>query len=315
MGFNPDRSEEDIAGPSTQDDSGIGNRPIAPLKGKAAAPLGKTNSFGPQHLNKGKFVFPPASGSKPMKQSTLMFQTGAGRGKPLMGVGFGRLPKASRNPGLATVIGSPVKGGGQGVAMQDAGEEDMEPVPSGSSANGVEPSPFLDTVVPVEPSDKAKGKQREKDDFSTRRASTISASLSESIVAFREENAKGKEREKGSMGPPPLPERLSARSTGSSGSPGGAGETSSTPPGRRSTRTAAVAAVAANHALLTKKASEAPKSPVNETLKFMRDCIIYVDVKTEDSEEAGSLFVEMLEGVGARVSAILGALRFMHLQF
>ncbi|KAJ3536010.1 hypothetical protein NMY22_g6226 [Coprinellus aureogranulatus] len=286
LGFNPDRSEDDIAPtPSSrsfaQDDSNVALDPSTTTR---------ESSY---------FLLRPRR--KPMKQSTLLFsKAGAARGRSMMG-GFTRVPKASRNPGLATVIGSPVKGG-QASKMPEGAEEDMDSVPSSSAVKALEESPFLDNAVPVEQSEKSKGKQREKDDYSTRRASTVSASLSESILAFREENAKGKVL----MGPPPVPDRLSARSSGTNGSPEATGETSSTPPGRRSARSAAVAAVAANHALLTKKAPEAPKSPVNLALKFLKDCVIYVDVKTEDSEEAGSLFVEMLEGVGARILKQVG---------
>ncbi|KAF8956814.1 BRCT domain-containing protein, partial [Flammula alnicola] len=41
-------------------------------------------------------------------------------------------------------------------------------------------------------------------------------------------------------------------------------------------------------------------------LKVLKDCVIFVDVKMEDGDEAGSLFVEMLEGVGARVLTRVG---------
>jgi hypothetical protein len=40
---------------------------------------------------------------------------------------------------------------------------------------------------------------------------------------------------------------------------------------------------------------------VPESLKILQDCVIFVDVRTDDGDEAGSLFVEMLEGVGAKV--------------
>jgi len=40
---------------------------------------------------------------------------------------------------------------------------------------------------------------------------------------------------------------------------------------------------------------------IPESLKILHDCVIFVDVRTDDGDEAGSLFVEMLEGVGAKV--------------
>ncbi|PVF97503.1 hypothetical protein CPB86DRAFT_760151 [Serendipita vermifera] len=44
-------------------------------------------------------------------------------------------------------------------------------------------------------------------------------------------------------------------------------------------------------------ASAAPSAPL-DTLK---DCVIFVDVRTEDGEDAGSLFVDMLRGLGAKI--------------
>jgi len=43
-----------------------------------------------------------------------------------------------------------------------------------------------------------------------------------------------------------------------------------------------------------------------ESLKVLEDCVIFVDVRTDTGDEAGSLFVEMLEGVGARVLTRVG---------
>ena len=77
-----------------------------------------------------------------------------------------------------------------------------------------------------------------------------------------------------------------------------------TPPGRRSTRIAAVAATQAIAVASGSKKATEDKPVVNEALKFLKDCIIYVDVKTEGGEEAGSLFVQMLESVGARVRSV-----------
>lgn len=45
-----------------------------------------------------------------------------------------------------------------------------------------------------------------------------------------------------------------------------------------------------------------PKSPVRAApLEILKDCVIFVDVRTEDGEDAGSLFVDMLRGLGAKV--------------
>jgi hypothetical protein len=45
----------------------------------------------------------------------------------------------------------------------------------------------------------------------------------------------------------------------------------------------------------------ASSNMISESLKILQDCVIFVDVRTDDGDEAASLFVEMLEGVGAKV--------------
>ena len=38
------------------------------------------------------------------------------------------------------------------------------------------------------------------------------------------------------------------------------------------------------------------------SLKVLKDCTIFVDVRTDDGDDAGALFVDMLRGMGAKVS-------------
>jgi hypothetical protein len=168
-------------------------------------------------------------------------------------------------------------------------------------------------------------KTRKKD--SSRRASLAFSKLSQSLSAAP---AYGK----GSMGPPATP-RAVARSASStypmtSTTNDVAGEGSKTPsrsstsPGkapptavtRFSARQAAKAT--ANADFHSPSISSSPGGSVKtsgekkkkdgltsakkvETLNILNGCIIFVDVKTDDGEEAGSLFVEMLESMGARV--------------
>jgi hypothetical protein len=48
--------------------------------------------------------------------------------------------------------------------------------------------------------------------------------------------------------------------------------------------------------------SSAATPPVRSApLDILKDCVIFVDVRTEDGEDAGSLFVDMLRGLGAKV--------------
>jgi len=323
LGFNHDlaahSTDNSTAGQSkgkVQDDSNLGKKSASASSstgtGAKPAGLGRSTTVGASAFaNKGKG--PIASGSKPgMKQATLAFPKAgaAAHKKPFMGIGRGRVQKATWNPGLATVIGSPVKGGAvpSSSAMGEATEEEEEGDSGFVGAAEEEPSPFLDTIVPVATGmGLDKGKGRAKEDF--RRASAVSHQLSESIQMFRAENvAQANGKGKGLMGPPPVPANISARSTSSAGSPGGAGEagTSSSPPGggRRSTRVASAAATQALTEVFRKPGSEVEKAPVNDALAFLKECVIYVDVKTDDAEEAGALFVEMLEGVGAKVSLL-----------
>ncbi len=45
-----------------------------------------------------------------------------------------------------------------------------------------------------------------------------------------------------------------------------------------------------------------PLTPASSApLEILKECVIFVDVKTEDGEDAGSIFVDMLRGLGAKV--------------
>ena len=49
---------------------------------------------------------------------------------------------------------------------------------------------------------------------------------------------------------------------------------------------------------------EQNKTPPMNPREVLKDCTIFVDVRTEDGDDAGGLFVEMLKGLGARVCCI-----------
>jgi hypothetical protein len=51
--------------------------------------------------------------------------------------------------------------------------------------------------------------------------------------------------------------------------------------------------------------SVAPTSAVPVVLDTLKDCTIFVDVRTDDGDDAGGLFKEMLQGLGARVRCFL----------
>ena len=224
------------------------------------------------------------------------FASGLGRG--------GR--KVSRNPGLPSVMASPVKGSShdilegpedeaqsRGPDFLVEGDIVMETNRNGSMSDGKEagakdsrPGTWL------------------KDAF--RRASLASQALSQSLVEVQAEAVKG------SMGPPPVP-------------PGKA-ETSSTEGSstanrslRFSTRVSAAVANAKIASGFTKDSNQSAgtgasssknddprskdaKKPV--TLNVLKNCTVFVDVRTDDGDDAGGLFVQMLRDMGARVSPV-----------
>ena len=55
------------------------------------------------------------------------------------------------------------------------------------------------------------------------------------------------------------------------------------------------------HVHKTKKAAPSMRSKMPGSLDVLKDCTIFVDVRTEDGEDAGGLFVDMLRGLGAKV--------------
>jgi hypothetical protein len=180
--------------------------------------------------------------------------------------------------------------------------------------------------------DKEKDNQeRAQKKDSSRRASLAFSQLSQSLSAAP---AYGK----GSMGPPSTP-RAVARSasstyptTSTTNNDAGKGAKTPSKPStspdkvppamgtRFSARQAAKAAVNAEPhspsissspggSVKTsgekKKKDASMSAKKTEALNILNGCIIFVDVKTDDGEEAGSLFVEMLESMGARVCSLI----------
>ena len=55
--------------------------------------------------------------------------------------------------------------------------------------------------------------------------------------------------------------------------------------------------------------TDGPNSPA--ALAVLKDCRIFVDVRTEDGDDAGSLFVDMLRDLGAKVMCCVGRYSYM----
>jgi hypothetical protein len=249
----------------------------------------------------------------------------AGSKAPIFGVGGGLGRKISKKSTLPVVMGSPAKGGSKSSTDVDAsmreyseaaGDEGEEEGGSIFNAivNGSSATHLLENLL-AEGSDKGKEKETStRPAHSSRRVSMLSRDLTHSLTALPPPApppvAGSSSGNRGQMGPPPTPPSggRSAKGTGSSpsSSPSQGGPSGAK---RSSARIAksATAMKASNEGNISagKKVAAEPPNPAVEALKILKDCVIFVDVKTEDGDEAGSLFVEMLEGVGARVSCHL----------
>lgn len=253
------------------------------------------------------------------------------------GMGRGRIvQKVSRKTSLPSVMASPVKGGdgpaeisddaatqeARGTVESTGRDEDVfmdDPSSSNTPVNN-DVSSLLSGSID---SDKGKGKEDDRPvnawkKNASRRASLASQALSQSLSSLPVAPL-------GSMGPPETPagpgNMRSASSNfppsafplSSAGEPSSGSRSSSRLATRSSTRimTSAKSAPGAlekikggtgGHVSSSRKTKEEQSDPATESLKVMKDCVIFVDVRTDDGDDAGGLFVDMLKGLGARVS-------------
>lgn len=308
MGFNPDDDSDQSFDSSAQskDDGAIGR---AGNSMQRAATVGADVLGGPSQLSKpaanavagrpnllqrSKSTFPGASG-----QRTLLSGTGA-----IMGLGRGRaVHKVSRNPGLPSVMGSPVKGGQPTHADDAPNETDGVQLGEGEHKS-IKTSARFPAPEDLELSELMMGggstRSREAVDAwkknASRRASLASQALSQSLSALPTSTPTPiSPPAAGLMGPPATPpKREGLRSSSSyypsssSSAEASSASKSTVPPG-----------------LVTRSApgkmngnSGQAKLP---TLTALKDCKVFVDIKGTNGEDAGSLFVDMLQGLGARV--------------
>ena len=245
---------------------------------------------------------------------------GGGMGPQKPGVMGGRVfGKVSQKSSLPVVEGSPIKGGGTPMDVDEAMDSDSDvevtggpmppppvpfkvfrdPQPEASTSKSLAtagvslPSTgdlgdiFFD---PMDIEFDAKVHDEAWRKHASRRASYVMHNLSQSLSALPD--SPPKRREKGLMGPPPVPgTRTGLRST-SSTIPSSSKDTQSktTPGGSERSRQETNGS----------GGSGKKKAPA---LKILKNCIVFVDVRTDEGDEAGGLFVEMLKGLGARVSS------------
>jgi hypothetical protein len=226
-------------------------------------------------------------------------------------MGRGRaVPKVSRRPGLPSVMASPVKGGETEIpaSMEDEMESCRETDVVMEGVSTFETVGSGDDII----AGNGKGKEKEKDvgvdawkKNASRRASLASQALSQSLSELPPPTTKPR---LGSMGPPAIPIKQ-----------GGATSAAVSASGRalRSSARIAVAKASSGNATaalekdndVTRGESSSGKNAKQKaagagSLGVMKDCTVFVDVRTDDGDNAGGLFVQMLRDMGARVSLV-----------
>ncbi|KAF8176520.1 hypothetical protein BJ912DRAFT_857348, partial [Pholiota molesta] len=306
MGFNRDVTEDD------GDDVPVRSKDDV-IVGRASVGVGRASGSGGAALQRsatlGSSSFRPKSANAMASSSKASNATGKifiqkPLKAPIFGVGGGLGRKISKKSTLPVVMGSPAKGGSKssmdvdasmreyGEAAGDEGEEEGGSI-FNAIVNGSSATHLLENLL-AEGSDKGKEKETStRPAHSSRRVSMLSRDLTHSLSALPPPApppvAGSCSGNRGQMGPPPTPPSggRSAKGTGSSpsSSPSQGGPSGAKRSSARIAKTT---------------------QPSSRSLKILKDCVIFVDVKTEDGDEAGSLFVEMLEGVGARVLTRVG---------
>ncbi|KAJ6558423.1 hypothetical protein DFH09DRAFT_1162762 [Mycena vulgaris] len=225
-------------------------------------------------------------------------------------------PKVSRNPGLPSVMGSPVKGGGDGDAAMleeelmggsgvalDSKDATTERV---TSPRGV--TFDFSSVVQFETSKKGKEKERLPEEWrqnASRRASMAGLDLSKSVTL--------PPKPAGLMGPPETPlDRIGMRSTSSS-YPSSSSDSSSSAVAegmRRSTRIAKGTSTDTSVGEDDAAASEAQRPTITpvQPLTILKGCIVFVDIISDVGDDSVRSFItDMLKNLGARVLGSVGA--------
>jgi hypothetical protein len=284
---------------------------IASTSTTSVAASSSKTATGNQPVQKTLTMFMSSKGSGSLKAGTgpVLHATGrlgiGNNNKPSIfgGIGGVRRTISKRTP-LPMVLGSPVKGGesaDETMIDDNKADEDAKTnvTEEALDNNFMAPANISTATVLAEDSTPTEG---------SKETHPLSRSLSALPIA--------KPPTKGLMGPPPTPTsvgNISNRSTGSnasgasSASPSQAGPLGATRSSARIAKSAPTLAKMKSgsdgHASSSKGAAGAasPLAPVSKAQKILDGCVIFVDVKTEAGDEAGSVFVTMLEELGARV--------------
>lgn len=329
----PARSKDDVtigrtsiglgskAGGGVQHATTLGSSAFMPSRNAAASSskTASTSGLSTKLVQKPLSMFMANKGGVP-KPDAGARRMGAFGSKPSI-FGGGLRRTVSKKSTLPVVIGSPVKGGGErggDVSMQEAAEgEEGDDAAGGDEdggkifnaiVNGGSATALLADLLAQGPE---KGKEKETSHrpvHSSRRVSMLSRDLSHSLSVLPAPlPPPGVSGARGAMGPPatpPMGSRVNANLGSGSGSSASGSPSLTGPTGaKRSSARIANAAPKMGSDGPSSAGKKAAAEPVNPAKKILKDCVIFVDVKSEDGDEAGSLFVEMLEGIGARVSS------------
>ncbi|KAH8087876.1 hypothetical protein BXZ70DRAFT_955488 [Cristinia sonorae] len=304
-------------------------------KSKTATPSSSAATEPPKKINlqsgmvvgkpKGNFTFGGAAGSS---SKARIFGAGT-----LSGAGSkGRvIHRVSKQSSLPSVEGSPVKGGGSAAmeeemdveepvagpsSLASAGDvkevtSDMGSFLAGPASLGFGTPTTLDSsagaAAPLTNGELPESSGSKESDSATtgswktnasRRASMASQLLSQSLSSI----------------PKTPPKPVLPATEGKGKGRAGLRSSSSTYPSGQGMRTAPGALGkagisdtngTANGAHVSKTKTGAGAS-TSGSLKVLKDCTIFVDVRTDDGDDAGALFVDMLRGMGAKMLTRVG---------
>jgi hypothetical protein len=240
------------------------------------------------------------------------------RGFVYGGVGKKRpFEKVSKKSSLPVVEGSPVKACGNAQTMdldgpplpfaievlaatlssrkEDNGQEEAPAVPA-----AVEPMNLQDAIAGFDNSSAEDDKAETTDIWkhASRRASLASQFLQQTLAVLpstpppsKASDSKSKAAERSQFS------SQRTRSGLRSGSSSDVGSSRSTPK-----------TLSNGHMVGTHVSKPGSTTATSSSLKVLKSCTIFVDVRTDDGDDAGGLFVDMLKGLGAKVRPARAAL-------
>ncbi|KAI6116080.1 hypothetical protein F5141DRAFT_1100988 [Pisolithus sp. B1] len=276
------------------------------VKGKARAsddiclPSAKSTSTATSGISRAGFARPTASSLKrSVTLSGPAARTGAGgssiypgvRGRDVGGGMTGIFDRAgeraSKNPGLPTVAGSPVKG------SNSNGEESGMPRSEGKVRAGSNVGmPAVDPPIDAT-SANHQGKQRTSpvsSSLALNPASSALHALSQSLSSLPQTPPATKPRAIGTR------QGLRSASAVINKDESRMRSSAINANGTKDTGYGGRQACLRAQAELTD-----PGVPKKSSLKVLKKCAIFVDVRTDQGDDAGSLFVDMLRGLGAKI--------------